>query len=230
MQQHPSDMVDAEVANDVGRERTRREGPAEDVPELLREATDTQLFEVEVRPEYAPVLDLVAEDVELARGPLHKLKLRHGAQRARVHLGRRRAIAQVYGQQTRHAELQERRLDVEHHELALGEHKPREPIREDLLEVLVGDLKRLHSIGGLPLVEEVHLQLAGSKVEGRRRHEALDEDFLQLAYPRVVTVYLAEANGASRNTCVCLYDEHEALELNILRSWGAIAAEVGHII
>mmetsp|Transcript_62701 Transcript_62701/g.149663 ORF Transcript_62701/g.149663 Transcript_62701/m.149663 type:complete len:249 (+) Transcript_62701:1056-1802(+) len=106
VQQHASDMADPQVPDHVRREDAGGKSPAEDVAELLAEATDAEVLEVEIRPKNVPLLQLVAQHMELPGGPLLKVQLCEGGQEPRVHLLNGCSVPEVRGHEATDFELQ----------------------------------------------------------------------------------------------------------------------------
>mmetsp|Transcript_95108 Transcript_95108/g.273838 ORF Transcript_95108/g.273838 Transcript_95108/m.273838 type:complete len:394 (+) Transcript_95108:860-2041(+) len=157
VQQHAANVVDAQVSDDVRREHPRGEGPSENVGELLVEASNTELLEVEVRPEDAPLLDLAAEDVQLPGGALLEVDLRLLAEQPGLHL-LRCVTVDIDGGQGCDGQLQHVAVEVDGHGLRSGEDLPPEALSKDLFQVLILDL-HLGRIGRR-LLEEVDLNFA----------------------------------------------------------------------
>mmetsp|Transcript_21941 Transcript_21941/g.62281 ORF Transcript_21941/g.62281 Transcript_21941/m.62281 type:complete len:483 (+) Transcript_21941:867-2315(+) len=190
VEQHASDVVDAEIPHDAGRERPRREGAPEDVAELLGEAADAELLEVEVRPEDAAVLHLVAQHVQLPRGPLLEVELRHRAEHARGDLGRGSAVAEVDGHEAQHGQLQHLPLDVQDERLRGRQDLLLKPLTEDRLNLLI--LYLYSWVLGCGLHKEVYLALARPQIKSWWRDKLFHKHVHAHTNSRIFALHLPE--------------------------------------
>mmetsp|Transcript_107685 Transcript_107685/g.303347 ORF Transcript_107685/g.303347 Transcript_107685/m.303347 type:complete len:203 (-) Transcript_107685:448-1056(-) len=138
VQKHPTDVVDTELPDQVLRKDTSSEGPAENVAELLGQAADAQLLEVEVGPEDAALGGLVAQDLHLARSARLETNLRGRGEKARPHLGHGLAVPYVNRRDRRHVEPKDVPAFVLVHDgLSHRQVHVREPFPENRLQVFL---------------------------------------------------------------------------------------------
>mmetsp|Transcript_139196 Transcript_139196/g.444859 ORF Transcript_139196/g.444859 Transcript_139196/m.444859 type:complete len:227 (+) Transcript_139196:1710-2390(+) len=209
MQEHAFDVADAQVPHDMRREDTGSERPPEDVRELLVQAADAYVLKVEVGPEDAARLHLVAQHVALPRGSILVIDLCLVAEDADLELARRSAVTKIQRPKALHGDLQEQTLVVQSDGLVDREGLALE-LREGLLEVLRLNLDpfRVHL-----RLEVVDFYPDHAQIGATGWHPSLDKNFLGDAYPGEGPLHQVEGDVALCHGRVCHEREDAAIDI-----------------